>query len=235
MSELAREPLGASGPMADAPTGAPSIRNLLPTLVIDAALPAMLYRILSARGAPDVDALCAGAVFPIGHIIFGLVRTRRVDFIGVFVLLFIVLGSVASLLSHNVLFVLIKESVVTGVFGLVCLTSLLWNRPLMFYFGRQFAAGNDADRIQWWNNRWQFPAFRQALRMITVFWGLGYVFEAAVRVLLALRLKPGTVVIISPLMAIGTTVILALWTARYSRAGRERRLREAAMNAAANP
>ena len=43
------------------------------------------------------------------------------------------IGVVGSLLSGNVLFVLIKESFITGLVGLLFLSSLLWKRPIIFY------------------------------------------------------------------------------------------------------
>jgi hypothetical protein len=53
------------------------------------------------------------------------------------------------------------------------------------------------------------------------------------RVVLALTLTPGTVVIVSPIMAIGTTIVLILWTRKYGRAAYERGMREAALHAQA--
>lgn len=117
-------------------SGAPTFRGLLPTLVIDAALPAIAYQILTRHGVSALAALIAGAIFPAAHIVRGFAQTRRLDLIGAIVLLFIAVGTISSLISGNVLFILIKESMVTAAFGIVCISSLLWKRPLMFYFGR---------------------------------------------------------------------------------------------------
>jgi hypothetical protein len=46
------------------PLGTPDLRAMLPDLLIDAALPAIAYQILSRHGAADVPALTAGAIFP---------------------------------------------------------------------------------------------------------------------------------------------------------------------------
>jgi hypothetical protein len=148
------------------------------------------------------------------------------------VLVFIAIGAVSSLISGNVLFVLIKESFITGTVGLLFLSSLLWRRPIIFYFARQFAAGEDPERLAWWNGLWERPRFRTTMRTMTVVWGVGYLVEAIVRVLFALTLTPGTVVIVSPIMAVGATVLLILWTRKYGRAAYERGMREAALAAA---
>jgi intracellular septation protein A len=210
-------------------SGSPTIRGMLPSLIVDAGLPAIAYQILTRHGVSEVTALTAGAIFPAASVTIGFMKTRRIDLIGALVLVFIAVGTVTSLISGNVIFVLVKESMLTAVFGAICLCSLLWSRPLMFYFGRQFAAGDDPARIEWWNGMWDRPGFRKSLRTITVVWGVGYILEALVRVVFALTLSPGVVVAISPTMAIGVTVLLIIWTGRYGRMARERALREAAL------
>jgi uncharacterized membrane protein (DUF485 family) len=215
------------------PLGTPNLRAMLPDLVIDGALPAIAYQILSRHGVGDVAALTAGAIFPAANIIRKFVATRRLDLVGAIVLVFIAIGVVTSLISGNVMFVLIKESFITGTVGLLFLSSLLWRRPIIFYLARQFAAGDDPERLAWWNGMWERPRFRTIMRTMTVVWGVGYVLEAGIRVVFALTLTPGTVVIVSPIMAIGTTILLIIWTRRYVRAAQERAMREAGLQAPA--
>jgi len=140
-------------------------------------------------------------------------------------------GTVGSLISGSVLFALIKESFLTGVFGAICLGSLVMERPLLFYVVRQFVAGDDPERIAWWNGLWQLPDFRRSTRVVTFVWGIVYFAEACLRVLLALTLTPAEVVVISPVMMFGILIVLIAWTRRHFLALRERRLR-AANNAA---
>lgn len=208
---------------------------MLPDFVIDGALPAIAYQLLSRHGVAAVPALAAGAIFPAANIIRKFVATRRLDLIGAIVLTFIAIGVAGSLISGSVLFILIKESFITGLVGLLFLSSLLWHRPIFFYLGRQFMAGEDPERLAWWNALWERASFRRTMRTMTTVWGVGYVLEAGVRVMFALTLTPGTVVALSPIMGIGTTVILILWTRRYGRAAQERGLREAALQASVQP
>src|SRR5580658_7009490 len=207
---------------ATAPIGSPDLRAMLPNLLIDGALPAIAYQILSRHGVADVPALTAGAIFPAANIIRKFIVTRSLDLIGAIVLIFLTIGVIGSLLSGNVLFVLIKESFITGLVGLLFLSSLLWQRPIIFYIARQFVAGEDPERLAWWNKRWEFPRFRRVMRVMTTVWGLGYLIEALVRVAIALTFAPGTVVIVSPILAIGTTVGLIFWTRRYGKQAQER-------------
>jgi hypothetical protein len=211
------------------PIGSPDLRAMLPDLLIDGALPAIAYQILSRHGVADVPALTAGAIFPAVNIIRKFIVTRSLDLIGAIVLIFLTIGVVGSLLSGNVLFVLIKESFITGLVGLLFLSSLLWKRPIIFYIARQFVAGEDPQRLEWWNGRWEIARFRRVMRVMTTVWGLGYLIEALVRVAIALTLPPGKVVIVSPILAIGTTVGLIIWTRNYGRRVQERADREAAL------
>lgn len=100
------------------------LRNLAPSLLINAVLPFLLYQYLTAHQVSTVNALSATAVFPIAGITLGWVRTRRLDIIGVISLIFIVPGVLTSLISGSPRFFLIKESVLTSLFGLSFLAGL---------------------------------------------------------------------------------------------------------------
>ena len=228
--EISASSADAAPTGAPPPIGSPSLRGMLPDLLIDGALPAILYQILSRHGVAVVPALTAGAIFPAGNILRKAIASRSLDLVGAIVLFFMTIGVVTSLLSGNVLFILIKESFITGLVGLMFLSSLLWQRPLIFYFARQFVAGENPDRLEWFNGLWeQAPRFRRIMRTMTTVWGLGYLIEAMVRVAIALTFAPGTVVIVSPILAIGTTVGLIIWTRNYGRRVQERADREAAL------
>lgn len=232
---MSEQPAVSSQPLAhdpSQPAGTPDLREMVPDLLIDGALPAILYQILSRHGVADVPALTAGAIFPVANILRKFIKTRSFDLIGAIVLIFLAIGVTSSLLSGNVLFVLIKESFITGLVGLLFLSSLLWHRPIIFFIARQFVAGENPERLEWWNGLWQHERFRHTMRLMTTVWGLGYFIEAVVRVPIALTLPPGIVVIVSPILAIGTTVGLIIWTRAYGRKVQERADREMAAQAA---
>ena len=166
------------------PSSPPSLRAMVPDLVIDGALPAIAYQVLTHYGVSAVPALTAGAIFPVANIMRKFIATRRLDLIGAIVLLFIAIGVVASLISGNVLFVLIKESFITGLVGLLFLSSFLWHRPIIFYLGRQFSARRRSRAtgvVEWLMAARALSADDAHL---TVVWGVGYVLEAIVRVVL---------------------------------------------------
>jgi len=137
--------------------------------------------------------------------------------VGLVSFVFIVVGVAASLISGDPRFVLVKESLLTGVFGLACLVTLLLPRPLMFYFGRQFAGGGDPVRAAAFESMWQYERFRAVNRNMTVVWGVAYLVEAAVRVVLSFLMPIPVFLVISPILAIGVTIALISWTMAYAR------------------
>src|SRR5215471_7210986 len=208
------------------PAGGFSFTQMLPTLVCDVAMPIVAFNVLTSYGVSTLWALIAGGLFPAINNLRVWARSHRLEPLGIIVMIFLVIGTAASLISGSVFFALIKESFLTATFGLICLGSLLAERPLMFHIIRQFVAGDDPVRIEWWNSLWQYPDFRAAQRLVTAVWGFAYLVEALLRVGFALFLPPAQVVAISPVMAFGVMIVLITWTRRYMLAVRERRIRE---------
>jgi intracellular septation protein A len=208
------------------PAGDFSFTQMIPTLVFDVAMPIVVFNVLTRYGVSTLWALVAGGLFPAINNLRVWATSRRLEPLGLIVMAFLVVGTAATLISGSVFFALIKESFLTATFGLICLGSLLAERPLMFYINRQFVAGDDPVRLEWWKGLWEFPSFRAAQRLVTAVWGIAYLIEALVRVGFALVLPPAQVVAISPVMAFGVMIVLIAWTRRYMLALRERRIGE---------
>lgn len=206
-------------------TAAPEPRfgDLYRSLAISTVLPLILVLVLQHRfGMPAVQALAIAAVFPLGDIAFGWFRTRRLQPLGVLMLCVISAGIVLSLISGDVRFALIKESFGTGAVALVFLGSLLAPRPLIFWLGRQFSTAGDLQKMAQWDARWEIPGVRRAMRTMTAVWGLGYLLDATGRIVFAFTLPANWTIVLSPLSAIGVTVVLVVWTLAYARRARQR-------------
>jgi intracellular septation protein A len=222
-SPASQEPVRQK-PVGQEPAGGFSFKQMLPTLVFDVAMPIVAFNVLTGYGVSKLWALAAGGLFPAINNIRAWTESRRLEPLGIIVMAFLAIGTATSLISGSVFFALIKESFLTATFGVICLGSLLFERPLMFYIIRQFVAGDDPARLGWWNGLWQSPDFRATLRFVTMVWGIVYLVEALLRVGFALVLSPAQVVTISPVMAFGVLILLISWTRRYMRAAKERRL-----------
>jgi len=202
----------------------PSWRGVLHDLVIDGLCPLVTYMLLTSyvAGVSQVKALAAGAIFPATNGVFGIVRRKHVDIIGAVVLVGIVVSIVATVIGGDPKLLLIRESFVTGALGLVCLLSLLWTRPLMFYIARQFSTGHDRAQVQAFNDLWERPLARRTFRVMTVVWALGWIGEFGLRVLMVETLSIPRVLAISPIVFNGINLGLFAWTFAYVRHQRQR-------------
>lgn len=193
-----------------------------PTILFNAFLPFLTYGILTDRGMSQLSALSISAVWPAIEVAVLFAIRRRIDEIGVLSLLIIALGVISALVLQSERLILIKDSAVTGLFGLVLLGSLLAPRPLMFYFGRKFATDGSAEKLEWWNGLWRYAGFRRTQRILTVVWGVTFVAEAAARIELTELLSVDTMVAVSAVLPYVVTAALITWTILYTRRARAR-------------
>jgi hypothetical protein len=199
------------------------IRGILFDIALNAIIPLILYRLSKHYISPsELTALAIAAVFPLSKSIFDLLRHRQFDPISLVVLLGIVTSGIALLFGGSPRILLVRESLFTGVFGVACFVSLLLPRPMMFYFGRHFVAGNDTQRRERFNASWELPQVRFANRLITIVWGTVYVAELIVRVILIYTVSTQLVLVLSPLLIGGSTVVTIIWTFNYVRQVRRR-------------
>lgn len=202
---------------------AATLRSMASSILINGVLPFVIYWALTNyTHTTEFLALVASGVPSIIDSIIGVVRRKRIDLLAGITLAGIAISLILILLGGSPKVYLIRESFFTVAFGLVCLGSLLFPRPLMFYFARYFATGNHPENIPWFDSLWQYKAFRMNMRTTTVVWGLGFLLEAAIRIYLVIILTPGQFLIVSPFVIYGILGILMLWTFAYSRQGRKR-------------
>jgi hypothetical protein len=204
--------------------------NWVPTILLNVVLPLLTYNLLTDRGVSEVPALLASGAWPVIELVLSFALHRRFDEISIMTLIFIVLGVVAGLGFNSARLVLVKESIVTGLFGVVALGSLALPRPLMFYFGRKFATNGTPESVAYWNGLWRYPGFRRTQRVITVVWGLVFIAEAVVRIGLSYALSTSAMAAISSVLPLAVTGVLIFWTISY---GRRARARAAALAAPA--
>jgi intracellular septation protein A len=205
--------------------------------IFDVGGPLLAYALLRSQGFSAVTALILSGVLPAIGVGIGAVAHRRLDVIGALVLAGILVGTVLGLISHNARLVLIEGSVPTALFGLACLGSLWSQRPLIYAFALEFI-GLDSAQGREMVRLWQYPGFRRIFRTMTVVWGVGYLVEAAIRVVIVENTSTGTALAISKIMPFVFAAALVAWTFGYGQQqGRKGRQIEArlAAEAAAGP
>lgn len=194
-----------------------NIRDLLPSIILNGAIPLAIYLLLKHDHYSDLMALSASVLFPAIGSVISIVRQRTLDLIATLALVGIAVSILAVFLGGDPKLLLIRESFFTGALGIACFVSLLFPRPLMFYFGRYFATANNPARRDQYNGLWQYPSFRFVNRVITVVWGVAYAGEFILRVILVYTLPPAVVLGVSPLILGGLTILVIAWTFAYAR------------------
>jgi hypothetical protein len=191
-------------------------------LFIDVFAPLAVYAVLSRLGANEFVSLGAAAALPAVYIAISALRGKRIDRMAVLVLVLLAVAIALTLPTGDPRILLAKSVIVTGSAGLYFLATLLAERPFIFYASQKTFARRDPGGEAAWDERWQAsPAFRAAMRRMTVIWGLGLVGEAVVRAAIVFTLPVGQAVLWGQLWAIACLVWLCAVTLRMSRRTRD--------------
>jgi hypothetical protein len=186
------------------------LRALAPTLIFDVGGPLALYWLLRAAGTSYVTALIASGVLPAIGMIIGIVRKRRVDAIGVLVLLGIITGTVLGLATHSARLVLMEGSVPTALFGLGCLGTLATSKPMLLRIAAETTAGTQRGRMLLAHAA--EPAGRHAFRVVTLVWAIAFLAEAAARVGIVESTSTGNALLVVKVMPYVVIFLLVRWT-----------------------
>jgi uncharacterized membrane protein len=205
------------------------MRTLAPTVILDVVGPLVAYYSLRSAGLPAVGALILSGALPVLSIALGFVRHRRVDAIGILVLIGIAVGSAIGVATGSAHLVLLDGIVPTAVFGAVCVGSLRAKRPMIYRFALE-TIGADTPKGRDFADRWRYPGFRHAFRVITVVWGVSYLAAAAAQGIIIETATTGTAQASSKLMPPAVAALIVIWNVSYAK--RSRREGELAARAA---
>jgi hypothetical protein len=208
---------GSDAPQTTGPSAVKGgrLRSVAMIVIFDVAAPLAAYSALRSAGLTAVTALLLSGVFPAIGVAIGAIGHRRLDVAGALVLAGIIVGTVVGLVSHSARLLLMEGSVPTSVFGLACLGSLRARYPLMFSFAREFmgpdtAGGREMTRL--WQ---QYEGYRRVMRVITVVWGVGFLLEAGLRVIVIYNTSVGVALAISKVTPFLFAAVLSAWTIAY--------------------
>lgn len=204
---------------------------VFPDLLISIAGPVLIYHFV-APYLSATDALLLAGLLPLIRIGIGLLRRHRLNLISVFALLTIALKILFALVFKDARLVLVSDSLITAVYGLLLLASLFTASPLLMRLAEGiFATASSVQNAQL-IQRWQEPAMRRFFTIITTVWGVGMFVECAVSVMLAWTLPIELFLLISPIVHYGFLLLLLLWAFlfRWLSRSRKRTIRENMQN-----
>ncbi|VVJ23082.1 Uncharacterised protein [Amycolatopsis camponoti] len=182
--------------------------SLLQTLGVEIAVPLGVYYGLHSLGVDDFTALALSGVFPLGRTLFQFAKHRTLNGLALVVLVTNVVGMLLTFVSGDARMMIAKDSIGSGITGIVILISAFTAQPIMTKALRPFLTHGKADHESAWERLRGNERFATVLRRSSVIWGVGFVLESAARVVGAFTLPVSTMVWLSTVVFIGTFALI---------------------------
>jgi hypothetical protein len=180
-------------------------REIAKLLLIDAVAPYVVYE-LAQPYTGDLAALALSALPPAIESVWSVIRKRRLDAISALVLAGIGMSLVLIALGGSERVLLLRDSLVTSIVGVVVAISAVFPKPILYYLFRQVQGVE--------------PALG-SMRTLSVVLGLGLVVEMGVRTAMVYAMTTSRFLLVSPFVQYGLTGLLVLWAVLYMRRSRQ--------------
>jgi hypothetical protein len=184
-----------------APARSSARREIANLLLINAIAPYLVYE-LAEPYTGGLAALALSALPPAIESVWSVVRKRKLDVASSLVLGGIAVSLILIALGGSERVLLLRDSLITSVVGLVIAISALFPRPVLYYLFRQVQNGE--------------PDIR-AMRTLSAVLGLGLIVEMAVRTAMVFAMTTSRFLLISPFVQYGMTGLLVAWALFYMR------------------
>ena len=142
------------------------VRGIIFSLLINGGLPFLVYMLLLGH-VSNVMALTIATLIPLLETVIHFLKYRKWDVFAMFMVVGFVLGILAALIGGDEKLILIRESFVTGILGLIFLGSLVTRRPLIYYFALRFTVGKTQEEQAAFADNWNVSYVRRVLRILT--------------------------------------------------------------------
>lgn len=195
--------------------------NWLAEIVVNFALPYLIYRLTEAK-IGQVEALLAASLPPILWSIVGFALKRRADAVSILVIAGIVLSLLAFFGGGSARFLQLRENLVTGLIGLVFLGSAGIGKPLIYFLARAGKARKSTAEAGAFEQLRGGEYFEATMMIMTVVWGTGLMAQTVLACALVFMMPIATYLIVSPVLGYAVMGALALWTFLYAK--RRRRI-----------
>lgn len=157
----------------DAPRG-----EFVITVLRDMVAPMILYYVFRAVGFNELFSLLLSAIPPLIHTLYGIIKHKKVDTIGAFILFIIALSAAVSVISGDPRAILVRGAVLTGLIALWILSTIFLARPFIFRAMETLFPGKRKILDELWR---EDAAFRSIWQRLTVLWGVGLLVDAVIR------------------------------------------------------
>jgi hypothetical protein len=170
----------------NAPTTA--LKIFLPYF-FDIVAPFLAYFVAQQLGARAILALTVGGLIAAASTAVNTIRRKGLDRIGTLVILEIAISIAMLLLMQNAKFLLIRPSFYTAVAAVYLLYTVFVGRPLSYEGARPMATQGDPARMEAYDKMWdQSAEFRRTHKMVTFGFGLAFMADSILRIIIVYRL-----------------------------------------------
>lgn len=190
------------------------IKSVVVTILLNGLLPVVLYNLLLGHFTSFVSLLIATLV-PLLDNLYYVIKHRKADAFGLFMLTGFILSLFAFILGGNEKLILMRESLVTGILGLIFIGSLFFSKPLIYHFALRFSAKNQTEQKVKFEKNWKFSYFRFVIRLMTAVWGIALLTEAIIKIIFVYKLSVTTLLAISQVTLYGILGVTIVWTVIY--------------------
>ncbi|MGW4520814.1 VC0807 family protein [Amycolatopsis sp. NPDC004378] len=175
----------------------------LKSLAIDIAVPIGVYYGLHALGASVFLSLALSGVVPLARTLQQFAKHRTLNGLALVVLVTNVVGMLLTFVSGDARMMIAKDSLGSGITGLVILASAFTAAPIMTKTIQPFLTRGKAENEAAWDRLAGTPRFQVIMRRTSVIWGVGFVLESAARIVGAFTLPIETMVWLSTVIFVG--------------------------------
>jgi microcompartment protein CcmK/EutM len=182
--------------------------SLLKTLAVEIAIPTAVYYGLHALGASVFLSLALSGVVPLARTLYQFAKDRSLNGLALVVLVTNVVGMLLTFVAGDARMMIAKDSIGSGITGLVILASAFTAAPIMTKTMRPFLTRGKAENEAAWERLSGTAKFQQILRLTSVIWGIGFVLESAARVIGAFTLPIETMVWLSTVIFVGAFAVM---------------------------
>ncbi|UOX87592.1 hypothetical protein MUY14_38685 [Amycolatopsis sp. FBCC-B4732] len=180
----------------------------LQTLAIEIAVPIGVYYGLHALGASIFLSLALSGVVPLARTLHQFAKDRTLNGLALVVLVTNVVGMLLTFVSGDARMMIAKDSLGSGITGLVILVSACTAAPIMTKTIQPFLTRGKAENEAAWERLSGTPKFSRIMRLTSVIWGIGFVLESAARVIGAFTLPIETMVWLSTVIFVGAFAVM---------------------------
>lgn len=169
--------------IGQSPAPSRSLRPLLQTVLLDVAPPLLAYYGLRAAGASEYVALLSATALSGVRVVYGVVKMRELDPFAAYLLLTFGLSLAVGLATTDPKLILVGNTIVNGIGGLIFLGSCVIGTPLTQVAGDRFhtpeSDGPTVDRDRQ----------RRIHVRLSAMWGVGLLVEVGARLVVIANLS----------------------------------------------